>query len=98
MDSLIICKFLRGVFTDFYAEAADMLHLVTGWDVTADELQATAQRIVAAKKLFNMRAGWTPPEDTLPKRLLDRALADDPRAVLSSERLSAAIAAYNAER
>ena len=25
MDSLIICKFLRGVFEDFYAEAADML-------------------------------------------------------------------------
>ena len=25
MDSLILCKFLRGVFTDFYAEAAGML-------------------------------------------------------------------------
>ena len=34
MDSLILCKFLRGVFDDFYAEAATMLHLVTGWDVT----------------------------------------------------------------
>ena len=43
MDSLIICKFLRGVFEDFYAEAADMLHRVTGWDTTADELRETAQ-------------------------------------------------------
>ena len=35
MDSLILCKFLRGVFTDIYDEAAGMLRAVTGWDVTA---------------------------------------------------------------
>src|SRR4051812_3312343 len=60
MDSLILCKFLRGVFTDFHVEAADMLRRVTGWDVTADELRTTARRIVAAKHEFNLRAGWTP--------------------------------------
>src|SRR3954462_3004935 len=37
MDSLILCKFLRGVFVDFYTEAAVMLRHVTGWDVSADE-------------------------------------------------------------
>src|SRR5262249_14933021 len=70
MDSLILCKFLRGVFTDFHVEAAEMLRLVTGWDVTESELRTTGARIVAAKKLFNVRAGWTPAEDTLPQRLL----------------------------
>ena len=75
MDSLILCKFLRGVFTDFYAEAAGMLRAVTGWDVTADELRATAQRIVAAKRQVNVLAGWTPAEDTLPERFLDAAAA-----------------------
>src|SRR4051812_671698 len=60
MDSLILCKFLRGVFADFLAEAADILRLVTGWDMSADELRLTAERIVAAKKLFNIRAGWKP--------------------------------------
>ena len=54
MDSLILCKFLRGVFTDFYAEAAEMLRAVTGWDVTADELRDTARRIVAAKRQVNL--------------------------------------------
>ena len=54
MDSLILCKFLRGVFEDFYAEAAEMLQRVTGWDVTADELRETARRIVAAKRQFNL--------------------------------------------
>lgn len=98
MDSLILCKFLRGVFVDFYDEAARMLHLVTGWDVTADELEQTAARIVAAKKLFNIRAGWTPEEDTLPPRLLARALPDDAQARLTAEQLAAAVRAYNVAR
>jgi len=98
MDSLILCKFLRGVFTDFYAEAAEMLRLVTGWDVSAEELQATAQRIVAAKKKFNIQAGWTPEEDTLPERMLRQPLEDDSQARLSSERLQGLIRAYNIAR
>ncbi len=98
MDSMILCKFLRGVFTDFYAEAADMLRLVTGWEVTPDELRTTAERIVAAKKLFNIRAGWTPAEDTLPPRFLSTALSDDPAARLTGDQLAAAIAAYNTAR
>src|SRR3954468_5569419 len=89
MDSLILCKFLRGVFSDFYGESAEMLRLVTGWDVTADELHDTARRIVAAKKLFNQREGWTPAEDTLPKRILSEGLPAGlgPGACLPAERL-----------
>jgi aldehyde:ferredoxin oxidoreductase len=98
MDSLILCKFLRGVFSDFYAEAAEMLHLVTGWDVTADELRATSARIVTAKKRFNIRAGWTPAEDTLPDRILSEALPEDARAQLSPERLAELVQAYNRAR
>lgn len=98
MDSLILCKFLRGVFSDFYAEAADMLRLVTGWEASADELRIAAQRIVAAKKLFNERAGWSPAEDTLPARLLQRPLDDDPAARLTAGQLEAAVRAYNLAR
>ena len=39
MDSLILCKFLRGVFRDFYAEAAELLAAVTGWPLTVSELR-----------------------------------------------------------
>src|SRR5213075_634173 len=39
MDSLILCKFVRGVFDDFYSESAEMLGAVTGWDISADELR-----------------------------------------------------------
>jgi len=98
MDSLILCKFLRGVFIDYFAEAAEMLRLVTGWDVSDDELRQTAQRIVTAKKEFNIRAGWTPAEDTLPERMLHTPLPDDTRAQLSPERLQSLVEAYNVAR
>jgi aldehyde:ferredoxin oxidoreductase len=98
MDSLIICKFLRGVFEDFHGEAAAMLRSVTGWDVTADELRDTATRIVAAKREFNLLAGWTPAEDTLPERFLDAALPNDAAAHLSRERLEALVAEYHRQR
>jgi aldehyde:ferredoxin oxidoreductase len=98
MDSLILCKFLRGVFEDFYGESAVMLGAVTGWDVTGDELRETARRIVAAKREFNLRAGWTPAEDTLPERFLKTPLPNDPGAALSRERLDALVAEYHRQR
>src|SRR5688572_31060834 len=98
MDSLILCKFLRGVFTDFYAESADMLAKVTGWDVTADELRETARRIVATKRQFNLLSGWTPDEDTLPERFLNTPLPSDPAAALTRERLDELVAEYHRQR
>jgi aldehyde:ferredoxin oxidoreductase len=100
IDSLILCKFLRGVFTDLFAEGADLLKHVTGWEVSAGELCTTAQRIVTAKKLYNLREGWTPAEDTLPKRFLSEGLPGgvSAGAMLPRERLQEMIRAYYAAR
>lgn len=98
MDSLILCKFLRAVFVDFFEESAEILRLITGWDVTSKELRATARRIVTAKKRFNILAGWTPEEDTLPQRMLEQAIPEDARAQLSPARLMSLIKAYNLAR
>lgn len=98
MDSLILCKFLRGVFEDFCEDAAEMLQLVTGWNVAATELRQTAQRIVSAKKLFNIRAGWTPDEDTLPERFFGEGEHSSNSPKLESADLNAAIASYNVSR
>src|SRR5262245_28245780 len=98
MDSLILCKFLRGVFADFYGEAAEMLWHVTGWDVTAGELRDTARRIVAAKHDFNVLAGWTPDEDTLPERFFSAPLPNDNAAALTRERLQQLVAEYHRQR
>jgi len=98
MDSLILCKFLRGVFTDFYGEAAQMLSVVTGWPFSALELETVAKRVVNARKCLNQRAGWTACEDTLPSRLLTESPPRFGASFLSRARLQTMIAAYYRER
>ncbi len=74
LDSLIVCKFLRKCFSDFYAEAADLLSKVTGWPCSNLELRQIGERIHTLKKLFNVREGWRPEDDWLPERLLSESL------------------------
>jgi aldehyde:ferredoxin oxidoreductase len=98
MDSLILCKFLRGVFTDFFAETVEMLAAVTGLDFTSDELHTLARRVVNARKCLNQREGWTAAEDTLPSRFLSDAPPVLGAPFLSRSRLDAMIAAYYCTR
>jgi aldehyde:ferredoxin oxidoreductase len=100
MDSLILCKFLRGVFTDPFTEWAALLSAVTGWDVDRVELRRTARRIVLAKRVFNIREGWQPGDDWLPERLLAEPvqLSSGRVARLTPERLRGMIDAYYAAR
>ena len=76
LDSLIVCKFLRKCFSDFYGESAEFLSRVTGWDCSGAELRRVGERINVMKKLFNLREGWEPVDDWLPPRLLKEKLAD----------------------
>jgi aldehyde:ferredoxin oxidoreductase len=96
MDSMILCKFLRGVFTDPFEEWAALLSGVTGWDLTGAELRDTARRIVMAKRVYNIREGWQPADDWLPERLLSEPLTlpSGREARLTPERLRAMIGAY----
>jgi aldehyde:ferredoxin oxidoreductase len=100
MDSLILCKFLRGVFEEPYPEWARLLSSVSGWDVDAAELEATAKRITLAKRAFNAREGWTRADDGLPDRFLSESLelASGRAAALTRERLDAMIEAYYVAR
>jgi aldehyde:ferredoxin oxidoreductase len=100
MDSMILCKFLRGVFTDPFREWAQLLASVTGWDLTGDELRATARRIVLAKRLYNIREGWQPSDDWLPDRLLSEPLTLPSGRVtaLTADRLRSMIDEYYKRR
>lgn len=100
MDSLILCRFLRGVFDDRLASMSEMLRLVTGFEISSEELKITARRLVTARKLFNIRQGWTPDEDTLPDRFLIEPLRTGASsgATLDKERLGNLIALYNQAR
>jgi aldehyde:ferredoxin oxidoreductase len=70
LDSLALCKFIRGCFADIYAETADIYNLVTGFDLGAEALRQAGERIVNLKKAFNIREGWRREDDTLPGRIL----------------------------
>jgi aldehyde:ferredoxin oxidoreductase len=96
MDSLILCKFLRGVFTDPFTEWAALLSAVTGWEVSGEELRETARRIVMAKRVYNIREGWQPADDWLPDRLLNEPLTlpSGRVAALTAGRLRAMIDSY----
>jgi aldehyde:ferredoxin oxidoreductase len=76
LDSLVLCKFVRGCFADFYAEAGAMYNAVTGFDVSPDEFRLAGERITNLKKAFNIREGWRREDDTLPSRILTDALTD----------------------
>lgn len=96
MDSMILCKFLRGVFDDPFTEWAALLALVTGWDLDADELRSAARRIVRAKRAFNLREGATAADDTLPVRMLETPLelGSGRVATLTADRLRSMVAGY----
>src|SRR6516162_6658980 len=100
MDSLILCKFLRGVFTSPFDEWAALLASVTGWDVTGSELRAVARRIVLAKRVYNIREGWRTEDDWLPDRLLNEPLTlpSGRVAALTADRLRAMIDSYYSMR
>ena len=100
MDSMILCKFLRGVFEEPFPEWAQLLRTVTGWDLDADELRATARRIVRAKRAFNLREGATAADDRLPARMLTTPLelGSGRTATLTAARLRTMIAGYYAAR
>jgi aldehyde:ferredoxin oxidoreductase len=88
------------VFTEPFDEWAALLRPVTGWDVTADELRATAKRIVLAKRVFNAREGATAADDVLPRRMLDTPLelGSGRTATLTAERLRTMVSGYYAAR
>lgn len=100
MDSLILCKFLRGAFDDPFPQWAALLAHVTGWDVSGDELARTARRIVVNKRLFNVREGATAADDRLPARFVteDLTVGSGRQATLPAERLQAMIDDYYAQR
>ena len=100
MDSLILCRFLRGVFDDRLAAMGEMLRLVTGFGLSVSGLQTVANRIVTARKWFNIRQGWTSSEDTLPARFFDDELASGtaPQGGVDRAQLQSVIHRYNRER
>ena len=78
IDSVGLCLFTS--FAVGAEEYAALLTAFTGVKLTAEELMLTGERIWNIEKLFNMKAGFTSADDTLPERLLKVPLPDGPNA------------------
>ena len=63
-DSLVLCKFIRDCFEDFYIEAAALWTSVTGLPLDGDALRAAAQRTWERKRRINARQGWHSADDS----------------------------------
>jgi len=70
-DSLIMCKFAGvGYKTRQFIQ---VIKAVTGWNVGADELMKTGERIFNLCRAFNIREGITRKDDRLPERIAEPA-------------------------
>jgi aldehyde:ferredoxin oxidoreductase len=101
-DSLVLCRFTseRG-FGLFVGEPyARMVRGITGWDVSAEELDRIGERIVNLERLFNVREGVRRGQDVLPWKVMHEPIPEGPSAGMSCppEELQAMLDAYYALR
>ena len=96
LDSLIICKFMRRCFDDFFAEASRLYTLATGIKMGPAGLKQVGERVNNLKKAFNIREGWTQADDWLPPRMFKDPIpsGEATGAVLSEGELRMMIDAY----
>jgi aldehyde:ferredoxin oxidoreductase len=79
-DSLTQCRFASergfgGVINENYV---NMVHAVTGWNVTLDELEKTGERIYNLERAFNCREGISRKDDALPARASREPIPEGP--------------------
>lgn len=76
IDSLVLCKFTNmGVSEEYFAR---VLSAVTGIPYATGELIQVGERVWNLERLYNLRAGITHQQDTLPPRLLNEPVASGP--------------------
>ena len=77
IDSLIICKFSRGTYYKGLVEMAKLYNLVTGIDMTAEELKRSGERINTIARVINIREGLGRKDDTLPWKVMNMPIPDE---------------------
>ena len=77
IDSLIVCKFSRGVYFDGFKDLAKYYTLATGIGMTPEELEKTGERINVIGRLFNIREGFTRKDDHLPPKIMTVPIPDE---------------------
>lgn len=70
-DSLTGCKFvLFGIGEDTMTTILGWLNMVTGWNMSMEELMEAGERIFNLKRMYNVRHGQSRKDDVMPPRIL----------------------------
>jgi aldehyde:ferredoxin oxidoreductase len=77
IDSFIVCKFARGTFYKELEDMAKLYSLVTGYDMTPEELKKAGERINTVARLINIREGLGRKDDTLPWKVMNMPIPDE---------------------
>jgi aldehyde:ferredoxin oxidoreductase len=77
IDSLIICKNAKGTLYKELADMTKLYNLVTGIEITPEELSVAGERINAIAKLINVREGLNRKDDTLPWKVMNQPIPDE---------------------
>jgi len=76
IDSLGMCLFTSFALT--LKDYTELINAVCGTDHTEETLLKAGERIYNLERLFNLKAGIDPSQDTLPKRLLEEPIPEGP--------------------
>lgn len=101
IDSFIVCKFSRGTYYKELQDMAKLYSLVTGIDMTAEELKKSGERINTIARLINIREGFSRKDDTLPWKVMNEPIPDEgpvKGAVVTQEELDLLLDDYYESR
>jgi len=77
IDSLIVCKFSRGTYYKGIEDMAKLYTLVTGIEMTPEEMRKSGERINNIARIFNIREGLGRKDDTLPYKVMHQPITDE---------------------
>lgn len=97
-DSMSMCKFGQRNAQFTWPIIADILTSVTGFEISADQLKLTGERIWNLERLYNLREGVGP--DLPPERFFSEGLSDGQAGgeAVNRERFLRALSMYYQER
>jgi aldehyde:ferredoxin oxidoreductase len=101
IDSLIICKNAKGTLYKELSDMAKLYTLVTGIEITPEQLKTAGERINTIAKLINIREGFSRKDDTLPWKIMNQPIHDDgpsKGAVVTQEELDLLLDDYYSAR
>lgn len=79
-DSMLICRMLEGIYGlwEITDEYLNTINLVTGMDLTLQELVQCVDRIINLERAFNCREGVRREHDVLAERFMTEPIPDGP--------------------